>query len=268
MKRYLLLTFMVILVFTATNSLAQDGKFGISVEGGPSCTYMYKSNMTKSDFLPIVGGYAGVYFNYQFKKHFAFTPGLAWEEKGCEYKPKTYGGTFNDPTFDFIIRVDYLTLPLLLKASFGDQVRFICNAGPYFGILLKQNYINVAYKSWGNGGLEIDPSTYTQRLPYDLGFTGSLGLEVALGKRMGISLTLSDHLSLINTKVFPVIKDGSGETYNTDRTSCFNSAVASLGFSLFFGKEKETRNKTGINPRAEPWTRVPPRRRGEFTGSD
>jgi len=218
---------------------SQDGKFGLVIEGGPSVSYMYKSTFSKDYYSPVIGGFAGVMFDYRFKEHWMLETGLAWERKGTLF----YG--YFDQGRPYQIRLDeffyfnYLTIPVLLKAKTGGKVRFVISAGPYFSILLKQTYINNTAAKRNDNGFTIDPSTYTASSPYDFGFTASLGVEAALTKNMNISLDLRDNAGLINTFLFPMFTGSDGTPYYTDRKSYFNSAIVCIGFSYFFGKEKE-----------------------------
>ncbi|MEI8005195.1 MAG: porin family protein [Bacteroidota bacterium] len=242
MKPFQLLTCIALFLLSTTLSIAQTGKFGISVEGGPSFSYIYKNLFPAGDFKPAVGGYTGVLFDYRFKKHFAFETGLAWEQKGTQFYKALASVIYNrQPSAvengytyyaDYTFRFNYLTLPVMVKASFGNKVRFIASGGAYFSLLLSQTYV-----SNGHGSFIIDPSTYNEKKPYDLGLSGSLGLEIGVMKNASISLKFSDHLSLVNTNMFPIFTMVTGEAVNSDRSSYINSAIVSLGFSWFFGKE-------------------------------
>ncbi len=242
MKPFQLLTCIALFLFSTTLSIAQTGKFSVSVEGGPSVSYIYKNSLPAESFKPTVGGYAGVLFNYRFKKHFALETGLAWEQKGTKFYKALASVIYNlqpsavanEYTYyaDYTFRFNYLTLPVMVKASFGRKLRFVASGGAYFSLLLSQTYV-----SNGHSNFLIDPSTYTEKKPYDLGLSGSLGIEIGVMKNAAISLKFSDHLSMINTNLFPIFTMVTGETVNSDRSSYINSAMVSLGFSWFFGNE-------------------------------
>ena len=122
----------------------------------------------------------------------------------------------------------------MVKAGFGRKVRFIASGGAYFSLLLSQTDI-----SNGSNSFEIIPPMSDQIKHYDFGLSGNLGMEVGILKNAAISLKFSDHLSLVNTNLFPILIKDTGETVNSDRSSYINSAIVNLGFSWFFGKEKE-----------------------------
>lgn len=239
MKNILLGIFTGILLFPSTLLHGQNSKLGLTIEGGPAYATMYKSDYPQKDFSPILGGYAGLLFNYQFSKYFALETGLAYERKGAEFKTSfdSYGSGSN--VADFIFHFDYLTVPALIKAKFGGKFCFLIEAGPYISILLKQTYIDNTNKNGDHDGLMVDPVTYSDKKNYDLGFSGSLGLELAIAEKASVSLKLTDHVGFINTGLFPVIKGSDGTTYSTSRSSYLNSAIISLGFSYFFGNEKK-----------------------------
>lgn len=242
MKTFHYFTCLLVSLIIAIPCIAQTRKFAVSVEGGPSFSYIYKNSFPASDFKPMVGGYAGLMFEYRFKKHFGLETGLAWEQKGTQFYKALASVIYNrQPTIsanqytyyaDYTFRFNYLTLPLMVKASFGRKVRFIASGGAYFSLLLSQTHI-----SNGNNSFEIIPPMSDQIKHYDFGLSGNLGMEVGILKNAAISLKFSDHLSLVNTNLFPILIMDTGETVNSDRSSYINSAIVSLGFSWFLGKE-------------------------------
>ncbi|MCX6283839.1 MAG: porin family protein [Bacteroidetes bacterium] len=183
-----------------------------------------------------VGGYAGLMFDYIIQKHLAAGTGLAWERKGTLFRTSVNTFDYHPFKIDYFFTFDYLTIPLLVKARFGNKVRFLASAGPYFSILISQAYTN---NIEGAYGLQtIGQETFSRSLPYDFGFTGSLGVEFMPGKEMAFSISASDHVSLINTNLFPVIKSPYGPTFNNSSESYLNSVILSLGFTWYFTKKK------------------------------
>ncbi|MEI8006289.1 MAG: porin family protein [Bacteroidota bacterium] len=209
--------------------------FTQSVEGGPTISNIYCSDYSADCFTPVVGGYAGLMFDYFFHKHFSVGSGIAWERKGTLFKT-----SYSDPVnyyvlVDYFFTFDYFTLPFLIKARFGNKVKFLVSAGPYFSVLVSQTYTNNNEGTYG--GQVISPETYTRSLPYDIGFTGSLGVEFCLWKDMSLNISACDHVGLINTQLFPMIRT-PGATYGSNPKSYLNSVILSFGLKWYFGKQK------------------------------
>jgi opacity protein-like surface antigen len=84
---------------------------------------------------------------------------------------------FPDPGPDVKLKSDYFELPILIKASFGNNIRPYFALGPSFGLLLASSI-----------EAEIDGETYSATIQeitsgLDVGFTAGAGMDYYLGNK-------------------------------------------------------------------------------------
>ncbi|MCX6247203.1 MAG: porin family protein [Bacteroidetes bacterium] len=217
----------LILFGVQASTLSGQQRFAVSIEGGPSYTYIHGSQ-DNSDFLkPILGGYGGVAFQYNFLDKLAFKTGIAYERKGADL-------LVNSIMLNYTFHFDYLTIPMLIKGSFGKKVRFLVSAGPYVSYLIHQTYINNHYYPYNFDYPIPDPSSYENANKFDFGVIASIGIEVRIKHQYALSMEVSDHYGLVNTGLFPSFLSESGMQYNFDHDAINNAVILSLGFSYFF----------------------------------
>ncbi|WP_300662771.1 porin family protein [Fluviicola sp.] len=142
MKRFLII-FSLISIGNHSDLYAQNSMFDLGLEGGPNLSTMLVSSSNPAfdfDPNPAIFGSGGFIFQYNFKNFLSLKSGLSYQRKGYQS-----GNTvFSDASGNIIgtgktsSRFDYLTFPVLVKASFGKKVSFFVNAGPYAGYLLSK----------------------------------------------------------------------------------------------------------------------------------
>ncbi|MBY0348493.1 MAG: outer membrane beta-barrel protein [Hydrotalea flava] len=125
MKKIIVLT---IGVFCLT-AIAQAQGFRAGIKAGGNLTKIDGQTFDQGFQLSYqVGGFAEIDFN----KKFGIQPELLWSQSAT--KSATFSGIFPP---DQNIKLDYLTIPVLLRYNVGKLVTF--NLGPQFGILLNKN---------------------------------------------------------------------------------------------------------------------------------
>jgi len=230
MKNILPLAFLIFFG-VQTSTLSGQNRFALSLEGGPSYTHIH-GNSANSDYLkPILGGFGGIAFQYSFLDKLSFKTGIAYERKGADL-------LVNSIMLNYTFHFDYLTIPLLIKASIGKKLRFLVSAGPYFSYLINQTYINNHYYPYNFEYPIPDQSTYENANKLDFGIIGCIGIEVRIKNQYALSLEVRDHYGLVNTKLFPDFVGSDGMKYNFDNNAINNSIILSLGFSYFFPSGK------------------------------
>ena len=120
------------------SSYAQQKIFTFGAEGGISIASLSYDNKTIDDFYKSRTGYAaGVALQYNFPKIFSLRSGAMFEMKGTSSDI-----TFTDMNGSVIgngelkYNLGYLTVPLLLRATFGNKINFFLDGGPYWASLL------------------------------------------------------------------------------------------------------------------------------------
>lgn len=240
---------LTLLLFFATNfAQAQEGKIELGIEGGPSLTNL-RGPQEKFKYNGIPLGFAGITFQYHFSKMISLKTGLS-------YDPKAFTAAFEidepfssiDGKHSFSQRLDYLTLPVMIRFQVGKKVHFFANAGGYLGILLVSS----------TGGTTMHDNEYfshTSSFSYksiiiknehsysafDFGASGGLGIGVPIKKRWIISLEARGNLGLSN------IQNKSSELYQNRGTATTYSTGLLLGVSYWLNPSDERDSFTQNN---------------------
>jgi hypothetical protein len=214
---------LAVLALTFGSASAQTNKFDIGIEGGPSLVFLHGNEMLGESNHPTTGVSAGAFFQYNFKKILSLRTNLSFERKGSftRYESTDYMGI---PIEDVTInsRFDYLTLPLLVRATFGKKVQFFINTGPYIGFLIQLSTIT-------KGGLcptKKGNSTSLMKR-FDAGLTTGIGLAVPFKQKFAFTFEARNNMGLVNISAVPVYKNGSILT---------NSTNFMFGFTYRLGK--------------------------------
>ena len=193
----------IILLFSIYNAESQVSKLELGIEGGPNISTVINSGITTVGFN---GGYvAGITCMYKINDLVSIKTGLDYDVTGFT---NTVTFTSNDGNTLMIENMthtlNYLVLPVVVRASFGDNVRFFMNAGPYFGYLMSAN----GY-SPGIGTIpstNVNESTDFKRL--DIGLTGGFGIGFPLKKGIILGLEARGNLGGLSIANNNVISNG------------------------------------------------------------
>lgn len=214
-------------VFFGINSSlhAQNSMFDLGLEGGPNLsTMLISSTMFDFDPQPAVFGSGGFIFQYNFKNFLSLKTGISYQRKGYQLKDVTsvdQNGNILSNTATSSSRLDYLTFPILVKASFGKKVNFFVNAGPYVGYLLQKT-----------NRLKYDGSTTTDQTDlsnggynrWDFGIAGGVGIAIPIRTFWVISIEARNYSGLID------IASSSSTKWLTNTTDLRVGVAYKLGF--------------------------------------
>lgn len=215
-----LVSLFIATIFFTSNTQAQTYMWEFGVEGGAgirSLRFDPKDSLFKTS-ISFTGGIAG---QYNINPMWSIKLGAAYERKGAEFEQTTtVGGTTTTSKGKF--NVDYVAVPLLVKATFGSgkKVRFFVNAGPYVGILMASKFKNESPTT-----TETDLKDSTKKI--DFGVSGGIGMEVLVGTNMGFTVEARDNFGLTD------INDSKMTGASKIKTNTFNGMV---GFKWKFGK--------------------------------
>ncbi|MBC6995200.1 PorT family protein [Lewinella lacunae] len=148
---------------------------------------------------------------------------VAFERKGSVLTSQTTDINGN-PLGEITVNTNfnYLTLPILLRATFGKKFHYFINAGPYFGYLIKQNFV-----SQGDN-FPVTTSDNTSLIKrFDTGISTGLGLSVPIKTAFAFSFEVRNNLGLYNVSAVPVANMGTIKT---------NSTNLLLGFTYKLGQ--------------------------------
>jgi hypothetical protein len=200
-----------LLTFLGT-TYGQTNKFNIGVEGSPSLIFLRGNDIIDNLHKPTIGFYSGLFFQYNFKKIVSLRTNIAFERKGSVLSSQATDINGNPlGEFTTYTNFDYLTLPILVRATFGKKVEFFVNAGPYFGYLIKQTFVSKG---------ENFPTTISDNKSldkqFDTGITTGLGLSVPIKTKFSFSFEIRNNLGLYNISAVPLVNNGTIKTNSTN----------------------------------------------------
>ena len=211
------LIFLLLTAVLTTSAFGQQSKYNFGLEGSPSMTFLYGNDIINKYHKPVLGFSGGFSFQYNFPKIFSIRTNVAFERKGSEYNNMFYytnqnGDTIGSEKVIAYVHFDYLTLPLLFRASFGKKIKYFFNTGFFFGYLVKQININEATQYLPAN--TIDNISRDKR--FDIGVSAGLGLEIPIKDKIFITFEVRNNLGLYNVSKVPVSNDGTIKTNSTN----------------------------------------------------
>lgn len=191
MKRFSIVFF---ILFSMLFCFGQEYKTFIGIDAGPSIASI--RNKDNSD-LKFKTGYAlGISYEYFMNETFGIKSGLMFERKGAKDQLNKIDSEGN-PTGkqDIDIQYDYLVVPVLFAYHTPGSVSFYANAGPYFGVLLK----NMIYYEENDQypGFREDFTSETNAL--DFGLSIGLGMNAELTDTFLLGADIKNNLGLTKT---------------------------------------------------------------------
>lgn len=225
MKKSILLISVLLLVFQST-VVGQQNKFTLGVELGPSRNYLYGGYFTTINGATDKPAYyfsSGLSLQYNLPRVFSFRTGLLYEEKGDVIRGN-YFDLVNPgyTTYTYKCHLNYLTIPLLVRATFGKKISYFINAGGFASFLR-----NATAPAWVPGYfIPVSQPSMAFFHSVDYGLTLGIGLGVPVGPKMSLSLEARNNLGLSNVSTLRIFSDHPIRT---------GSTVLLLGISYKFG---------------------------------
>lgn len=207
-----LLFFGLFLLTVLGTTYGQTNKFDIGFEGSPSLIYLQGNDIIKQYHKPTIGFFGGLFFQYNFKKIVSLRTNIAFERKGSVLTAQTTdinGNPLGEVTAH--TNFDYLTFPILVRATFGKKVRYFVNSGPYFGYLIKQTFVS---KGDNIPTTTSDNTSLDKR--FDTGISTGLGFSVPIKTKFAFSFEVRNNLGLYNVSAVPVANNGTIKTNSTN----------------------------------------------------
>lgn len=185
--------FIVLLHGFAGNLPGQSNKAAIGFEGGPGMAIFYAGSGLYSKSGLISGGSAGIFYQNNLNDVFSIRTSINYERKGT----KIHGNSaivFSQDGYYSVF--DYLTLPVVCKATLGRKVKVFFNAGPWFSYLIHQALF---YRN-NEGNLVKIGEERNSYLPYDVGILVGIGADFPVSKSLSLSVELRNNLGLLNIR--------------------------------------------------------------------
>ncbi len=213
----------LILILLSFVAFSQS-KFQVGAESGVGIGFLYKNsyNIPSAEFSGIVALSNGLNFQYNFNKTFSFKTGFYLDRKGYTYTAYLVQNFGTPYEVRFYRAYNYLSIPLLIKASTGKKTRFFINCGPSFDfITFGKHYGKVLYNKEKTEKKSTDLFGSNK---FNIGLITGLGVEIPIKEKFSTSIEIRDNIS------FKDIWSSSNNKLNTVNLL--------LGFSYKFGKNK------------------------------
>lgn len=195
-----------------TGAASAQGKLEAGIQAGPGMTVLWGNEVIKGSHDVALSLPAGLFVQYNFSERFALRVDPGFERKGSLIKTKLMDPQGNISESVTRVGFDYLVLPVLVRATFGQKQKFFVNAGPYVAFLLDYNHsskrnVNLPPPALG------DISYYKQT---DFGVSLGVGTLIPLTEKLGLSVEVRNNLGLQNISNKPVVNDGTINTYSAN----------------------------------------------------
>ena len=203
------LCYMALLVLCNAASNAQSANTEIGFELGPNCGTLRGSEFVEEGQGMSVSFAGGLSFQRNWKNGFSLRTDVHYDRKGnkipilfTDEDGSTIGKGWVRTTFE------YVSLPILARRSFGQRTKFMVNAGPYLGVLVK------ATQSLEGESVEnSNPTDMTEFMEsIDLGIAVGAGVTRSLNDRWTLSAELRDNLGLVDVSAYPIYGKGGIKT--------------------------------------------------------
>ena len=211
---------------------ASDHVLDLGVEGGPSVIFLYGDKFFSQHEKPACGFSGAFFVQYNFPKVLSVRTNIAFERKGnmtSGILEATDQNGYNLGSYNYRINnnSDYLTLPILVRATFGDKIKLFINAGPYLGALLNDELVTRTNGEKYGLPAKVSKNVTNESNRLDIGLTTGIGLEVPIKKGFSLSFEARNNTGLYNTANQPLVYNGTRKN---------NSTNFLLGFSYALGK--------------------------------
>ena len=192
-KSFLFLSIAILFLFC--NQLnAQTNKFELGVEVSPSFTFLKGNDFIEKMYNGTLGYSGGISFQYNCGKRIALRTNIAYERKGGEGEfefTDNYGASIGKGIVN--LNFDYLTIPVLLRFTFGKRVKYFINGGSYIGYLINQTLV---FKGANSNGEINNTASYNS---LDAGISFGTGLQYPIKEKIYLSSEIRGNLGLYNT---------------------------------------------------------------------
>lgn len=198
MNPYKALAILFCITLFYVSASGQTHKWQIGLEGGTSIFFL-RGDAVPQVLEPSLGYIGGISAQYHITPRFSLKSGIAFEKKQMKIEASITDsvGAFAG-TLQINLNFYYYNFPLLAQLTFGNEIQFFVNAGPYLGQLIQQTNITEARDSQPEMRVEFTES-YKD---IDLGLAAGCGVAMSLGDRIFLNLEIRDNLGLYDIDAF------------------------------------------------------------------
>jgi hypothetical protein len=226
MNKRKIVCFILLLAAQSGSLFAQKGVWSAGIEGGPGLSLIYGSQSVYSQSTFSLAGAAGIFGEYGFARNFSAKVALHYER--ISTRTNNYS-TMLPPGGVLQYNLDYISLPVLVKWSFGGRIRFFVNAGPCVSLLLQESLWHLPE----NGSKSKVAEEKEAYLPVNLAV-----MALPVGKNLLLSLEVRNNLGVINIR--SSVSDFEHTSYfsGAEPIGYTNSTLLLAGVCYRFGGNK------------------------------
>ena len=204
-KRFLFkLVFALIFINQTT---AQTSKFILNIEAAPNIRFLSGNFNSTQVNEPTIGFYSGITAQFPLKNNWSIVTGVGFERKGSVIKTEWTDFNANRiGTYNTYVNHDYLIVPVLFRASFGNKINCYFNGGVYYGYLLAAKF-NAERPNLPNIQLNDE---YISKSDFGVSIGG--GIKINVTKNLAIPIEIRSNHGLINTNKAENINNGAIKT--------------------------------------------------------
>lgn len=194
--RNLLYSFLI--VSTVQIAHAQENKFEVGIEVGPNVTSVF--NQSPEGFLlqlkPNVGYQIGGAFQYNFQPILSLRTGLHYQMSNPSYRDILITDNLGNDMgrLNMNNQLHYLSIPVLLRANFGQRIQGFVNAGVSTSFLVGSNFKSDFINNSGERENYFEEQDNLDGLfnPFQIGAVIGFGVNIPVGNQFGINLEVSN----------------------------------------------------------------------------
>lgn len=207
-------------LFISSLMMGQTHQLDVGIEGGIGLSSLRGEGLIV-DFDSRMGFSTGVSIQYHLNESFALKTSVLYERKGSKLEDVMFKNDVDDPhgvLSDWYEELNYITVPILAKYSFGGQKNFYVNAGPFVSYLL--DAYTVIKPDHTLPRVEVENTEFHNRT--DFGLAAGIGGQINLNENIVLSVELRNNLG------FATVKD-EGEFKTNSTNIMFGVAYSLLG---------------------------------------
>jgi hypothetical protein len=201
------------ILLSVSTSFSQSSKSSLGFEGGPSFVSSYGNERLKESRVAAFSFSGGFSYQYRISDLLSLQTNLSFERKGLGAEDDVFdeSGEVNGKVISRF-HLNYLTVPVMCRVTFGEKIKFFANAGPYAGVLLSQRTIRENTREADSRKESNDIEIYDRM---DYGVSSGVGINFQILQDLMLGFELRNNLGLVNISPLPVF----GGTIRNNTTS-------------------------------------------------
>jgi len=199
-----MLTIPALLVLIGSGAIAQSTRTEVALGVGPGLGWL-RGNSVIDDSDVLIGSAAAVSLEHRFTPLWSLSVGAGYQRKGMRSTIE-FQDVDGMSEAEYRNELDYLMIPLLMRASFGERSRLVLSLGPYAGYLLE------ARDSFQSEGEVLSDATSDDLNKWDAGLSAGLGYSMPLSGKLTLQAEMRYDKGLTDISALPVVDDGSIRT--------------------------------------------------------